>query len=581
MLSRLCHNPRVRILALLLIASCQVNLSVDLATNIACASDKDCPTGIHCDSKIGRCDTCNPACGAGQQCQAGKCACTPQSCDGCCLENSCVADVNAQSCGIGGSACASCSGLTPSCQDGACTAVCDASVSCGAGCCAGDGCHPGVDVAACGLSGVCKSCTGNAAGSSCVNGGCGCLTSADCPALFVCNGGQCSAGCSASAPCNNGCCDTNGVCHDGTSPADCGAVGGTCAACDFAAGGGNCTTARTCGCNSANDCASSPAGRVCVVGNVCGCGGPADCPASSTCVIQGGIGVCQPHACGGGSSACTEACCSTDGFCSSTGAPNVCGTGGGDCIDCTAASTGHVCLGGACGCNSVADCPSGTACNNHVCTTDCTGGLTCAGNACCKANLCGPCCTQASDCAASGLTCDTNIDQCVSCSDSLPCASGCCDGGTCRASCSAQASGHVCIAASNPDFCGCNVAADCPAGNVCSTATHKCLAATACNPTDHLCNGCCNAGSCVAACSDTGNNTVCELAGTVNERCGCDSNANCPGAGAPECNVTTNFCVLCYNNTTNVCPPDPPAGDTCAVAYICKNNVCFCSKAGN
>src|SRR5256885_260245 len=62
-----------------------------------------------------------------------------------------------------------------------------------------------------------------------------------------------------------------------------------------------------------------------------------------------------------------------DATCDNT--PKSCGPPGA-CVDCTNNLAGNQCVNNACGCNSAADCPMGTACdpNAHTCGASCANG---------------------------------------------------------------------------------------------------------------------------------------------------------------------------------------------------------------
>ena len=69
-----------------------------------CAGVRTCGA----DGTWGECETCEQ----GQRCVSGQCVCEPGSCaDGCCQGNTCVPGTAHASCGKGGEACESCSGV--------------------------------------------------------------------------------------------------------------------------------------------------------------------------------------------------------------------------------------------------------------------------------------------------------------------------------------------------------------------------------------------------------------------------------------------------------------------------------------
>jgi hypothetical protein len=152
-------------------------------------------------------DACGP-CASPRVCVDDECLlppeCGPENCDGCCTEDdACHPGDDRAACGMGGAACAFCSG-NAACMDGACILPCDS--SCG-GCCDAEGnCLDGTSADACGENGsACESCGSDV----CSNG--------------VCVNAQCAATC-------EGCCDGN-LCRIGLSEAECGAGGESCQAC--------------------------------------------------------------------------------------------------------------------------------------------------------------------------------------------------------------------------------------------------------------------------------------------------------------------------------------------------------------
>ncbi len=153
-------------------------------------------------------EVCAP-CEGGMVCDEGACveppACSPDDCDGCCDGDDCVAGTDVAACGRGGGQCGECpDGAT--CDSGVCDLPCED--SCG-GCCEGDTCIEldDQDADGCGADG--GACQG-------------------CSAGFECDGGECfSTACAASC---DGCCDGD-TCLDGTSDDECGAGGSTCDSC--------------------------------------------------------------------------------------------------------------------------------------------------------------------------------------------------------------------------------------------------------------------------------------------------------------------------------------------------------------
>jgi hypothetical protein len=140
--------------------------------------------------------------------------CTPDNCDGCCLDDRCEKGDTELRCGVGGAACQKCSGAQ-TCKTGGCKEPCGSS-NC-AGCCDGDVCQPGTETGACGgEGGACSKCT-------------------DEGATYICSNKQCIDG-SCQANCPNGCCSATG-CQPGTAAKGCGTGGEGCYSCG---------TGRTC-----------------------------------------------------------------------------------------------------------------------------------------------------------------------------------------------------------------------------------------------------------------------------------------------------------------------------------------------
>lgn len=107
-------------------------------------------------------------------CEGG---CNPANCGGCCQGNTCRVGTELAACGVSGGSCNVCSS-SQACSAGAC--VCNPA-SCPSGCCAGNTCATGTTVSQCGAGGLaCVPCEAgqtcdaqsckSAAGSECVNG---------------------------------------------------------------------------------------------------------------------------------------------------------------------------------------------------------------------------------------------------------------------------------------------------------------------------------------------------------------------------------------------------------------------------
>ena len=176
-----------------------------------------CVVGTHneaCGTGGGACT----ACATDEYCSEGSCeeaTCTPDSCDGCCLDDECQDGDTDEACGTGAETCETCSGAA-FCEDGECVAPCSETCD---GCCDADGnCKEGNSSASCGSNGVmCQSCV---EGEECRGGGC---VEVDCQATC------------------KGCC-ADGACKPGTEGMACGRDGDACQSC---AGGFGCDERAT------------------------------------------------------------------------------------------------------------------------------------------------------------------------------------------------------------------------------------------------------------------------------------------------------------------------------------------------
>ncbi|MGH7293797.1 MAG: hypothetical protein ACRELB_02635, partial [Polyangiaceae bacterium] len=276
-----------------------------------CEASTDCPAGEACDTTT---HACGLTCGG-----SGFTACN----GGCCGSGGqCVAGTGNGACGATGGTCAVCAGATPTCGPSwTCTSACGQSGdgACGAGdCCVGNTCVADTSGLACGPS--CKSCSGNAAGSGCVNGACGCTGAADCPVGQACDLGKnvCVGLCGTAnySPCHGGCCDhpvTGGqpTCVGGTVISACGSGGGACGAC----GAATCCVGQACvgdtvsqGCGpNCTDCTGNTNGSACIGGG-CGCNVATDCPSSPPRACYPSKHQCSTT-CGSGFTTCNGGCC--------------------------------------------------------------------------------------------------------------------------------------------------------------------------------------------------------------------------------------------------------------------------------
>jgi hypothetical protein len=583
---------------------------VCVSSTCGCNSANDCPAGSACDPNTKQCSascagnlTCNGGCCDGQKCIAGndndKCGgnggacavcgggkptCESGNCTAKCVvgamsgvcgmgfccnaQNQCQAIAN-EACGAAGASCVDCA-KSPrgpvcsagvcgcakaadcpagqACKTGVCGTACDANTPCNGGCCSNGACVAGNAPTACALGAAqCGSCAGNPAGGACVTVGgkvsCGCASENDCPANMACDLAtkQCTTLCSAQQQCNAGCCSAaqNGMCIKGTGNAACGATGGVC-----------------------QDCNGNTNGHLCVAiagGGQCGCADRSDCPLSSvSCdnVKKICVNVCDTN------NKCQFGCCSAavNGSCQTGLGDSACGASG-LCVDCAMSNSGHVCRApGVCGCEKTADCPKGTACNlgTHLCENKCNPNQPCNGG-CCAGGAC-----VAGD---QGGACGSAGAACVDCT-------------------ATQA--KACLAGA----CGCNVAADCPAGQACDAMTHKCT--NVCNANQRCNGGCCAAGLCVAgtansACGTAGglctacaNGTPTCVAGACNARCGGNADGACDGGFCCKGGA----CVA--GNTQTACGFKGACGD-CSTSQIGTRCVtpmngpyfCGCTAAGD
>ncbi len=320
----------------------------------ACTEDADCDDGNacttdNCDVGSGVCSNTAPDCsGAGDQC-------------------------NTASCDPGGSP-GNCAVLSPtnegqSCNDGAACAVGE---TCQAGACAG-GAAPD-----CGGAGdQCKT-------ASCDPGG----AEGNCDTLAAVVDGT---GCDDGDACNAGEACQAGVCSGGAAP-DCSGAGDQCAsaACDPGGAEGNCGAL-----SPINEGQGCDDGSVCTVGEVC---------TGGSCVGGGG-----PD-CSGAGDQCNVASCDPGGAAGNCDSLTPVGNGTA-CDDGAACNVGEACVAGQCVGGAAADCSGvGDACNAASCDpggaegncnsvaqepdgTDCDNGDACAPDQC----LAGVCQEQACD----------------------------------------------------------------------------------------------------------------------------------------------------------------------------------------
>jgi hypothetical protein len=315
------------------------------------------------DGTWGECETCEQ----GQRCVSGQCVCDPKSCaDGCCQGNTCVAGTAHASCGKGGAACESCSGVcdasrrtcvncvadaqcggpTPRCDTGTGTCVCAKTEQAESRCTDGqdndcdglsDCADPDCNAKSCGANG--KVCGG--ASCACPGGSteltCGDGKDDDCDGLVDCADPDCQARtCRAAA----GVCDEPEVCAAGVCPADkrigndivCRPSRGACDAeerCDGQGvmcpgdrkvAAGTVCNASVGACDAAETCdgasAACPADRFQPAGYVCRAA-RGDCDVVEKCT--GSSATCPGDAVDGSKcndgKACTQDTCGMDGVC--------------------------------------------------------------------------------------------------------------------------------------------------------------------------------------------------------------------------------------------------------------------------
>lgn len=197
-----------------------------------CCAGGQCVAGTSasaCGRGGGACVSCSGAC-TNQRCET---PCGPASCPtGCCQGGVCQPGTSASACGAAGSACQAC-GAGSACQAGQCVvASACSSVSCLRGCCDGTTCRLSTSTT-CGLQGTaCASCATTIADRCNANGDCVCGLGSACLPGQACRGGQCVCDPSTCG----GCCD-GAICQPGTAKNRCGFDGGVCA---------NCTGSRSC-----------------------------------------------------------------------------------------------------------------------------------------------------------------------------------------------------------------------------------------------------------------------------------------------------------------------------------------------
>lgn len=551
----------------------------------------------------------------GKTCSAGQCVFECLNDGDCTAPPACAWNVAATSYCDSNHQCAQkatqCGGLQATCADGQCVAGDCTSTSQ----CPGGGevyCSQGLSQAVsvcsggqCVVSPV-ENCTGK--GGVCTPVACTqCSSDAQCPnngepwcaegkvSLWACVGGMCAESIS---PCS-------GMCYNNTCLAACSSsqpcpppmCNGT-DLWEFQCTTGLCVPALEA------DCADQ------LEGGLCGDG---------QCVTMCADG-CPTNTCVGAEGGLSWTCDASDGFCKS--ATFVCDT-----------AAGQVCSGGECelGCASDAGCPGG---GETTCVGDSTGHYSCVQGTCAW--------TPGASCAQFGLICADGLCQ-KPCTTVLDCDSGgapVCAGNVLYTQ---DCVNHLCVqstadCAADNKVCvdggcigtGCSNDADCPHDGlpfceqnavkrwVCDVGTSSCIKAVeqGCAGNYPVCSG----GACVALCSTdadcpNGGNPVCTDLSTFSQwTCGpgsicveqvedctatdkvcfdmkcrdaCDTDADCPGAGANVCEgdkVMWYVCdMVCYDVLVDtctqgeVCVKDACAiscdsDDDCGANAICDNN---------
>ncbi len=215
----------------------------------------------------------------------------------------------------------------------------------------------------------------------------------------------------SSQTCPDGCCDGDTCMRQ--SPGSCGIGGLACVDCLSDAQSDTC---------SAGVCICEAEGLRCGNGQACtstGCTGECipDCTGKCPDADDGCEGNCLANDCAG--------CC--DGTTCRDSSATSCGTGGGDCVDCTANVRSDSCSAGVCECAATGSlCVEGEECaltGCEGCSPDCTGKCQGAEDGCestCPSNNCtSGCCTGAHECilyaSQSDSVCGKDGGICVDC----------------------------------------------------------------------------------------------------------------------------------------------------------------------
>jgi hypothetical protein len=374
---------------------------------------------------------------------------------------------------------------------------------------------------------------------------------ADATARSSCNGSTCSSGC----------CDSNGVCQPGAVTNACGTSGHACRdcaatsfqSCDAATHA--CTTSVI-QCNAAT-CSGCCTGGVCFNGNdpnVCGSGGHACIQCSSpdqTCTGQQCVSVAPPPPCG--SSNC-KGCCAGQ-VCMPGTDQAACGARGIACAPCAT-----MCAPTGTGGSACTPTPPPPPCSRATCPAGCCDGLgNCqpgVGNA-----MCGSLGVSCQSCSQRGEQCTSQ--QCVAVRDAGPCnaqtcPAGCCDStGTCR---------------------GGDLRTQCgTAGSACQNCQTSCFGGQCAFPPEAgrcdglTCSGCCDAaGACQMGLADT----QCGLFGGLCQNCSqsgqqCSAQRCVSAPDAAVCNEQT--CPFGCCDALGKCQPGSSNSTCGAFGDLCQN----------
>jgi hypothetical protein len=639
-------------------ADCSTGAPICVGGALSCAGGViACTTGTAtCATGTPACSNGTPVCTLGETCDAGMClypqivagtydiASTQETplignkittTDGCTVDSECPAgdwcDESADKCAptlANSTPVPSDPGHstgTPTCTTGAVSCM-SGTAACAAGnatCTTGSpACFSGTPI--CVLVSLNGMCTTGAGALVCTSGVCD-ATNNECG--YANGDGPCTAG-NGDIVCQSDVCDTDNLCGYANGDGPCTvANGGVVCRSD------QCSVTGTCvplgGCNLDADCTGGKwcdeTAHTCNAPLANGTQIPTDTPHMSPTLN----GMCT-------AAAATLVCAS--GVCDATN--NECGYANGD-GPCTAANGGVVCQSGVCDAN---DDKCGYAVGDGPCTGP-TGPVVCRSGACSANGTCEPPgggCDVDADCAA-GRWCDESTHtctptlangtavpndpphmsptlngMCTAAAGMLVCTSGVCDTkdnecgfATGDGPCTASNGDTVCRSGSctTGGVCGCDVDADCSAGNWCDESTHTCtptLPNGTAVPSDpsHMSptlNGMCTAAAgmlvCTSGVCDTKDNecgfatgdgpctptnggTVCRsgacAAGGV---CGCDADKDC--STGHWCDESTHTCTPTLANGVPV-PTDPPhmtptLNGTCTMAagaLVCTSGVC-------